>query len=68
MWSIVSRLRAGGKIDAGVRIRRRSACVFGRGNIYSRAKMGVNEYGNGAVSTWDKNSYRLATLGKGVIK
>ena len=36
--------------------------VYGRGNDYSRAKMGVNEYGNGAVSTWDKNRYRLATL------
>ena len=23
-----------------------------------RAVMGVNEYGNGAVSTWDKNGYR----------
>ena len=36
--------------------------VHGRGNSYSRAQMGVNEYGNGAVSTWDKNRYRLATL------
>ena len=36
--------------------------VYGRGNDYARAKMGVNEYGNGAVSTWDKNRYRLATL------
>ena len=36
--------------------------VYGRGNDYSRAVMGVNEYGNGAVSAWDKNGYRLATL------
>ena len=36
--------------------------VHGRGNSYSRAQMGGNEYGNGAVSTWDKNRYRLATL------
>ena len=36
--------------------------VFGRGSSKSRASMGVNEYGNGAVSTWDKNGYRLATL------
>ena len=36
--------------------------VYGRGNGYSRVNMGVNEYGNGAVSTWDKNRYRLATL------
>ena len=40
--------------------------VHGRGNSYSRVQMGVNEYGNGAVSTWDKNGYRLKTLG--VIK
>ena len=38
--------------------------VFGKGSKESRAGMGVNEYGNGAVSTWDKNGYRLATLGK----
>ena len=36
--------------------------VFGKGNSVSRAVMGVNEYGNGAVSTWDKNGYRLASL------
>ena len=28
--------------------------VYGRGNSYSRAQMGVNEYGNGSVGTWDK--------------
>lgn len=28
----------------------------------TRAVMGVTHYGNGAVSTWDKNGYRLATL------
>ncbi len=32
--------------------------VFGKGSDESRAVMGVNEYGNGAVSTWDKNGYR----------
>ena len=26
--------------------------------------MGVNEYGNGAVSKWDKNGHRLAVLGE----
>ena len=36
--------------------------AYGRGNQNSRVGMGVNEYGNGAVSTWDKNGYRLATL------
>ena len=41
----------GGRID-----------VFGRGNKEtgaSRASMGVNAYGYGAVSTWDKNGYLL---------
>ena len=36
--------------------------LFGMGNKSARAVMGVNEYGNGAISTWDKNGYRLATL------
>ena len=35
----------------------------GRFDVYnnqgkSRAAMGINEFGNGAVSTWDKNGYR----------
>lgn len=35
----------------------------GRVDVYNnreknRATMSVNEYGNGAVSTWDKNGYR----------
>lgn len=38
------------------------AGVFGKGNDQSRVVIGVNEYGNGAVSTWDKNGYCLATL------
>ena len=36
--------------------------VFGDGNSKTRAVMGVNEYGNGAIGTWDKNGYRFATL------
>lgn len=28
----------------------------------NRAVMAVDEYGNGAVSTWDKNGYRIASL------
>ena len=36
--------------------------VFGRGDFNMRAAMGVDEYGNGAVSTWDKNGYRIANL------
>ena len=30
--------------------------VYGKGE--GAAAMGINEYGNGAVSTWDKNGYR----------
>ena len=35
----------------------------GRVDVYddlgkNRAVMGVNQYGNGTVSTWDKNGYR----------
>ena len=36
--------------------------VYGRGSDYSRALMGVSESGSAAVSAWDKNGYRLATL------
>ena len=36
--------------------------VHGRGDPNTRAVMGVNEHGNGAVSTWDKNGYRRANL------
>ena len=36
--------------------------IFGKGDGTSRAIMGVNEYGDGAVSAWDKNWYRKANL------
>lgn len=36
--------------------------VFGNGSDKTRVRMSVSEYGNGVVSTWDKNAYRLATL------
>lgn len=36
--------------------------VYGKGSNSSRATIGVDEYGRGAVNTWDKNGYRLATL------
>ena len=41
-----------------------SVSVLGKGNtdMRMRALMGVNQYGNGAINTWDKNGYRLATL------
>ena len=32
--------------------------VFGKGDDKSRAAVGINGYGNGVVSTWDKNGYR----------
>ena len=40
---------------------RRVDC-FGKGSSTTRATISGNEYGNGAVGTWDKNGYRLATL------
>ncbi|MDE0044064.1 MAG: hypothetical protein OXT74_18620 [Candidatus Poribacteria bacterium] len=36
--------------------------VFGIGNTQSRALMGVNEYGDGAISTWWKDGERRANL------
>ena len=33
--------------------------VFGNNSNITRAVIAVNEYGNGAVSTWDKNGYLL---------
>lgn len=32
--------------------------VFGKVDNKSRAAVSINEYGNGVVSTWDKNGYR----------
>ena len=32
--------------------------VFGKVDDKSRAAVSINEYGNGVVSTWDKNGYR----------
>ena len=33
-------------------------CTYGTGDSKGSACIGVNEYGNGTVSTWDKNGYR----------
>ena len=38
-----------------------SVAVYGNDGK-QRVGIGVNEYGNGGVSTWDKNGYRLKTL------
>ena len=32
--------------------------MFGKTDDKSRVVVGINEYGNGAVSTWDKNGYK----------
>lgn len=32
--------------------------IFGKTDSNSRVVIGINEYGNGGVSTWDKNGYR----------
>ena len=32
--------------------------VFGKVDNESRVVVGINEYGNGVVSTWDKKGYR----------
>lgn len=36
--------------------------VYGKGDSKSKVVMSVNERGNGGVSTWDRNGYRLATM------
>ncbi len=54
--------RAGGGVTLYVDDHGGQVEVLGKGIDKTRAGMGVNEYGNGAVSTWDKNGYRLATL------
>lgn len=32
--------------------------IYGKTDNESRVTVGMNEYGNGAISTWDKNGYR----------
>ena len=39
-----------------------SVSVYGKGDSKSKVVMSVNERGNGGVSTWDRNGYRLATM------
>ena len=33
--------------------------IYGKTDNVARVSLGINEYGHGAVSTWDKNGYRL---------
>ena len=53
--STVAKLASG---DYGGRL-----VIFGKQGGTSRALVGVNEYGNGVVNTWDKRGYRFHTLG-----
>ena len=50
------------KAKLGINEHGDSVAVYGKGSNKSRAIITVNEYGSRAVSTWDKNGYRLATL------
>ena len=36
-----------------------AVAVYGKGSDESRTLLGVDEYSNGALGTWDKNGYRL---------
>ena len=38
--------------------------VYGTGDSKSKVVMSVNEHGNGGVSSWDRNGYRLGGLSK----
>ena len=48
-----------GKPRAGFGVYEHGGHVEVRGKGEGAAVMSINEYGNGAVSTWDKNGYRL---------
>lgn len=60
--TVFSKRNADERVHMGVTQQGGSVAVFGEGNNLSRAIVTVNEYGNGAISTWDKNGYRLANL------
>ena len=46
-------------VQVGIKEHGGAVAVYGKGSDKSRAIMSVNEYGNGGVSAWDKNGYRL---------
>ena len=48
------------RVDVGISEHGGQVFAYGKGE--SQVAIAINEYGNGAVSTWDKNGYRLATL------
>ena len=47
-----------GKLRASLSITEHGGRVQVKGKGEGAAGMGINEYGNGAISTWDKNGYR----------
>ena len=47
-----------GKPQASLGIDEHGGLVLVEGKGEGKAVIGINEYGNGAVSTWDKNGYR----------
>ena len=47
-----------GKLWAALAITEHGGRVQVSGKCEGAAVLGINEYGNGAVSTWDKNGYR----------
>ena len=47
-----------GEPKAGLSIRKHGGRVSVQGKGDGMAVMAINEYGNGAMSTWDKNGYR----------
>ena len=52
-------LAGGEKASLGVNEHGGRVDIFGKGTKTTRAAMGVNEYGSGTISLWDKNSYRI---------
>ena len=59
---------SGAYVKMGINENGGHVSVLGKGTDEARAVMAVNEYGNGAVSTWDKNGYRLALLSEGEVE
>ncbi len=47
------------KSSAGMRIDEHGGVIGVHGKGESQAVMGINEYGNGVISMWDKDGYRL---------
>ena len=50
--------KQGGGVEMVIDRNGGKVAVFGKGSRNSRAAMGVTQYGDGALTTWDKNGYR----------